>query len=76
MVGCVENELRIEELKTQTPETVDSLRGLLNSGANFVPDPKRANLYEVEDASNVYYVHISPVSGKVLLLATWAKEAA
>jgi hypothetical protein len=31
-------------------------------------------LYEIKSDAQVFYVHISPVTGKVLLVATWPSE--
>jgi hypothetical protein len=38
------------------------------------PDPKRPGYYEVESGARVYYINISPHTGKILLLATWPTE--
>ncbi len=64
----------IEDLRNHSAETVEKLRQLLASGAPAKPDPRRANFYEVQNHSRVFYVHISPSNGKVLLLATWLKD--
>ncbi len=64
----------IENLRNHPAETVEKLRRLLASGAPAQPDPRRANFYEVENHSEVFYIHISPVSGKVWLLATWTRD--
>jgi hypothetical protein len=69
-------EREIEDVRNHPVETVLMLRNLLADGAVVIPDPKRADFYEVESDSLVYYIHVSPVSGKVLLLATWPTEAA
>lgn len=74
MVMKLENELLIEDPRHHSPERVETLRRLLAGGARVEADPKRSDFYEVESGSDVYYIHISPVSGKILLLATWAKE--
>ena len=71
MAMCAEYELSIENLRNHPPQTVSALRELLAGGTQVTPDPKRPNFYEVEDDSTVYYIHVLPTSGKVLLLATW-----
>ncbi|HXT86764.1 MAG TPA: hypothetical protein VN745_07060 [Verrucomicrobiae bacterium] len=76
MVMKLENELLIEDPRNHSRECVETLRRLLAGGARVEADPKRSDFYEVESGSDVYYIHISPVSGKILLLATWAKESA
>ncbi|HUJ31175.1 MAG TPA: hypothetical protein VLY23_07830 [Candidatus Acidoferrum sp.] len=76
MVMTLERELRIEDLRNHPVERVQILRNLLSRGARVTPDPKRVGFYELEDAGTVYYIHVSPSTGKILLLATWPSEAA
>ena len=61
----------IEDLRNHSSETVENLRELLASGVPAYPDPHRAGFYEVQNHAQVFYIHVSPVNGKVLLLATW-----
>ncbi len=74
MVPRLNHSSEIENLRNHPAETVEQLRYLLASGAPARPDPRRAGFYEVENHSRVFYIHISPVNGKVLLLATWTKN--
>jgi hypothetical protein len=76
MVMALERQMQIEDVRNHPVEIVTMLRNLLFSGTQVTPDPKRADFYEIEDAGLVYYIHISPISGKILLLATWPSEAA
>jgi hypothetical protein len=66
----------IENLGKDTTETVETLRALLAAGAAAHADPHRADFYEIEDAERVYYIHISPVNGHVLLLGSWPRQMA
>ena len=66
--------IQIEDLGNHSRQAVADLRCLLASGASKVADPKRHNFYEVESDSLIYYIHESPVTGKILLLATWQNE--
>ena len=75
MVANVSSKTQIEDLGNHPTETVDALRSLLTSGASTIADPKRNGFYELESDSVVYYIHVSPVTGKVLLLATWQNQA-
>jgi hypothetical protein len=75
MVLRVNTQPVIEDLRHHSAETVDKLRQLLATGAPAKADPHRNDFFEVENGSRVFYIHISPVSGKVMLLATWLKEA-
>jgi hypothetical protein len=75
MVANLSGKAQIEDLGNHPTETVAALRSLLAGGANTIADPKRNGFYEVESDSAVYYIHVSPVTGKVLLLATWQNDA-
>jgi hypothetical protein len=74
MVMALEREFQIEDLRNHPAETVNILRDLLLRGAKATPDPKRADFYELEHGSTIYYIHVSAVTGKILLLATWPSE--
>jgi hypothetical protein len=75
MVMKIEDELQIENPRNHSAESVETLRQLLAGGARVEADPKRPDFYEVESHSDIYYIHISPVTGKILLLAAWPKFA-
>jgi hypothetical protein len=75
MVTTFNGGMQIEDLGNHTPSSVAALRSLLTSGANAIADPKRNGFFEIESESIVYYIHVSPVTGKVLLLATWQNDA-
>lgn len=75
MVMKIEDELQIENPRNHSAESVETLRQLLAGGARVEADPKRPDFYEVESQSDVYYIHISPVTGKILLLASWPRFA-
>ncbi len=76
MPACTATEIRIENLRSHSEATVLALRDVLSSGATILPDPKRRGFYEVHTDALVYYIHISPFNGNVLLLATWPNIAA
>jgi len=65
----------IDNLRKYPVGTVEKLRGLLTAGAEARPDPRRKNFYDVENGSEMFYIHIAP-SGKVLLLAKWPRQRA
>lgn len=75
MVATIEPELQIEAPRNHSPETQERLRQLLDSGAPARPDPKRPDFFEIEDRTQVFYVHVAKASGKVTLLAVWDREA-
>lgn len=76
MSACAVREVQIEDLRNHSSEMVMTLRSLVENGAGATPDPKRPDFFELESESLVYYIHISPVTGKILLLATWPTESA
>jgi hypothetical protein len=71
MLLRLKNKLTIKNLRNHSPETVEELRSLLHRGAAACPDPRRKNFYELESGSRVFYIHVSPTTGKVMLLAVW-----
>ncbi len=70
-----DSRLAVEDARNHPAEAVKNLRALLNAGAVALPDPHRKNFYEVQNGSKVYYIHHSPLTGRVLLLGIWPKAA-
>lgn len=64
----------IDNLRNYPEHLVARLRALLRDGAAARPDPRRKGFYDVADGERVFFIHVSPVSGKVWLLASWAVE--
>lgn len=74
MVLKISENLTIDNLRQYPAETVEKLRALLAVGALAQADPRRQNFYELENGSRVFYVHIAPRGGKVMLLGTWLRD--
>src|SRR3989454_1057782 len=74
MVLRLNQQPDIEDLRHHGPEAVEKVRHLLASGAPAKPDPRRSDFFELEDGNKVFYIHISTLNRKVLLLATWLKD--
>jgi hypothetical protein len=68
-----ESSFEVKDLRNHSPESVETLRGLLAGGAGARPDVKRPHFYEIEDDTCVFYVYVSPVDGSVELLAIWPR---
>jgi len=68
-------ESKIEDPRGHSPETVRRLREALASGAPAAPDARRSGFFEIQTDEQVFYIHVSPASHKITLLATWAHEA-
>lgn len=67
--------LIIEDMQHNSAEGMRRLRYLLLRGTASSEDANRKGFYDIEDGFRVFYIHICP-SGKVLLLAIWAKDGA
>lgn len=75
MVLRLNEQPKIENLRNYPAEMVEKLRKLLVSGAPAKLDAHRKDFYEVDNCSQVFYVHVSPLNGNVMLLAIWDKDA-
>jgi hypothetical protein len=74
MEMCLERELEIEDLRNHPREMVAQLRDVLAGGAAVTPDPKRLGFYEAKDRKHIFYIYVSPSTGKVLLLAACSNQ--
>jgi hypothetical protein len=64
----------LEDLRNHSPEQVAELRMLLSDGAAGRPDPRRPGFFELEGATNVFYVFRYPTGSKILLLGVWQRD--
>ena len=71
-----DDAVEIRDLRNHSAGTVMRLALLLVGTVDVRPDPKRKNFYEVSDGSEVYYIHVSPVTGIIYLLAVWQSAVA
>jgi len=65
---------KIEDPRGHGAEALRQLHEALASAAPAVPDARRANFFEVQADGRVFYIHVSPVSRKITLLATWLPD--
>src|SRR5580658_4661126 len=61
----------IDNLRRYPQEIVERLAKVLREGAVAVADPRRKDFYDLADGDRSFFIHISPVTGHVWLLATW-----
>jgi hypothetical protein len=66
--------VKVENPRAYETGAVKHLRYLLEVGSPIERDPRRENFYEVNGGSQIYYIHVSPVSGNVVLLARWMRQ--
>jgi len=63
----------VDNLRNYPVEIVKELEELLLWGGSARPDPKRKGFYDLENYERKFYIQISSITGKIVLLATWRK---
>lgn len=71
MMLRIKNRLSIKSLRNHSVEALEAVRALLTDGAEARPDLSRRNYYELDGGDRVFYIFVSPATGKVTLLAVW-----
>lgn len=71
----IKEGVRIENPREYDLGAVEGLRLSLEIGSPVQSDPHRENFYEIEGNSETYYIHVSPVTGNVVLLAKWLRQS-
>ena len=67
-------DLKILDPRGHSAEILLRLRQALVSGAPATPDARRPDFFEIQDGDQVFYIHLSPATRKITLLATWSHE--
>jgi hypothetical protein len=67
-------ESKIEDPRGHSAETLLRLRRALACGAPAAPDAGRPGFFEIQAGDQVFYIHVSPATQKIMLLATWSHE--
>ena len=70
----VRSGAQIENPREYEGDAVEHLRHLLALGIPAQRDANRENFYEIDSTGESYYIHISPISGNVVLLARWLRQ--
>ena len=66
---------QIENPRRYESDVVDNLLRLLQNGAPAQRDPQREHFYEIDADDETFYIHVSPISGNVVLLAKWIRQS-
>ena len=74
-MSVVKTVAAIEYPRGYEAGVVNHLQHLLQAGAPAQRDPQRENFYEIDGEEGSYYIHISPITGNVILLAKWTRQA-
>src|ERR1035441_2257025 len=63
----------VDNLRNYPAEIIKELEELLLSGGSALPDPKRKGFYDLENQERTFFIPISSITGRVVLLAIWRK---
>jgi hypothetical protein len=63
----------VDNLRNYPAEIIKELEELLHRGGSALPDPKRKGFYILENHARTFFIQISSITGKVVLLAAWRK---
>jgi hypothetical protein len=63
----------VDNPRNYAPEIVKELEQALLAGGRAVPDPKRKGFYDLHNDERTFFIQVSPITGRVLLLATWRR---
>lgn len=66
---------KIENPRQYDCGVIDHLRQVLEVGGAARNDPRRDHFYDLEGSEETYYIHVSPISGNVVLLAKWLRQS-
>ncbi len=71
MLLRTEQQPTIDNLQNYPAEVVAQLGKLLVEGVSAREDPHRKNFFDIESVDQAYFIHLCPLTGKVILLAMW-----
>jgi hypothetical protein len=66
--------VNVENPRAYEAGAVEHLKYLLEAGSPIERDPRRKNFYDIDGGNETYYIHVSPISGNVTLLAKWVRQ--
>jgi hypothetical protein len=69
----IQQQPSVDNLRNHPAEIITELKELLLSGGSALPDSKRKGFYDLEGYERTFFIHISSITGRVVLLATWQK---
>jgi hypothetical protein len=64
----------VDNLRNYPAENVRELEELLLSGGSALPDAKRKDFYDLESRERTFFIQVSSITGRVVLLATWLRS--
>jgi hypothetical protein len=63
----------VDNLRNYPAEIIKALEELLQTGGSASPDSKRKGFYDLENHERIFFIQISFITGRVVLLATWLR---
>lgn len=67
--------MRIENPRLYPLEIVEELQAALSGGGKLRANELRINFYDLATEDRTYFIYVSPVSGDITLIATWAQNS-
>ena len=64
----------VDNLRNYPAEIIRELEELLLTGVPASPDPKRKGFYDLETHERTFFIQISCITGRIVLLATWLRS--
>jgi hypothetical protein len=66
------NQLQsVENVRGYPAAIIKELEELLFWGGSALADPKRKDFYDLQNRDRTFFIHVSSITGRVALLATW-----
>jgi hypothetical protein len=72
--AAIARNATIHDPRKHSPEVLERLRQAVVSDAPAVPESNRPGFYEIYADECVFYIHLSPITKDVTLLAIWSCE--
>jgi hypothetical protein len=63
----------VDNTRNYPPEIIRELEQFLLAGGSASPDPRRNGFYDLGNQERTFFIHISPITGRVVLLAVWRR---
>ena len=64
----------VDNPRNYPAKNIKELEQLLRCGVSASPDPKRKGFYDLETYERTFFIQISSITGRIVLLATWLRS--
>jgi hypothetical protein len=63
----------VDNPRNYPAKIIKELEEILFWGGSALPDAKRKGFYDLENHTRTFFIHISSITGRVVLIAAWRK---